>query len=615
MAVKFFNMLLTLAIFVILGIGADDIFIFLDGWRQSAVVDSKIAATFESRMLWVYGRAAKAMFITSLTTSAAFYANAISIIPPIRNFGIFSGTMVLINYVLVITWFPAVVIVYSQYIEKRDYLCRLKEAAPEETTLESMESQPEKQNDGATNENGETTEQNWEDEQPDLEKEKFGIENYRKLEKFFYYYYAPGLYKSRYVVLAGFGVLLALSIYAASQLEPADEPARFLPTDHPIQIALEISTQELKRVDGAVQVVLYWGIEGVDTSGRDPNDATDLGELIWDDTFYFFDKVQQDFFLDTCQELRKQTQYVRELYCFLEDFYVFTNGTVPPPNEMLDNLQNFTEQFPFPKQTSVSFDSDLEQFDYTSTVRFDEITGQLRYVAMVANLTLPPRDPVQTARPYLDFMNDFIDERNAVAPTGMTNGLQTSPRWPRLITEDVLLSTAISGVILSLCLAFIIILFSTYNWILTILAMIGVIGTVVSFMAFMVGAGWQLGIIESVSITILVGLSVDYVVHIANSCNESKLTGRFERGRQGLTDMGISVFSASITTIGAGVCLLFTIVIFFVRFGMFILMTILGSTVYSFGFFMAAFFIVGPKSRRQGNLAIYFRRLKAKFEK
>lgn len=33
--------------------------------------------------------------------------------------------------------------------------------------------------------------------------------------------------------------------------------------------------------------------------------------------------------------------------------------------------------------------------------------------------------------------------------------------------------------------------------------------------------GWELGVIESVSITVLVGLSVDYVVHLANSYIEA----------------------------------------------------------------------------------------------
>jgi hypothetical protein len=55
------------------------------------------------------------MFVTSFTTSAAFYANVVSDITAIRLFGIFSGTSILIMYSLMITWFPAGVV----FMEKR----------------------------------------------------------------------------------------------------------------------------------------------------------------------------------------------------------------------------------------------------------------------------------------------------------------------------------------------------------------------------------------------------------------------------------------------------------------------------------------------------------------
>ena len=41
--------------------------------------------------------------------------------------------------------------------------------------------------------------------------------------------------------------------------------------------------------------------------------------------------------------------------------------------------------------------------------------------------------------------------------------------------------------------------------------------------------GWEMGAIESISITILVGLSVDYVVHLANSYIEADAADRQDR--------------------------------------------------------------------------------------
>jgi predicted RND superfamily exporter protein len=45
-----------------------------------------------------------------------------------------------------------------------------------------------------------------------------------------------------------------------------------------------------------------------------------------------------------------------------------------------------------------------------------------------------------------------------------------------------------------------------------------------------------------------VGLAVDYVIHMGEAYRVSKSTTRFDRVRDALTVMGISVLSASVTT-------------------------------------------------------------------
>jgi hypothetical protein len=66
-----FPFLNLLGLFVILGIGADDIFVIVDAFKQSfSLLPTGI--TLEQRMSWVLRRAASAMGITSVTTAAAF---------------------------------------------------------------------------------------------------------------------------------------------------------------------------------------------------------------------------------------------------------------------------------------------------------------------------------------------------------------------------------------------------------------------------------------------------------------------------------------------------------------------------------------------------------------
>jgi hypothetical protein len=87
-----------LSIFIILGIGADDIFIFVDAWKQSGLLfpppaecgnDPQAASEarrehLAERLLWTYQRASWAMLVTSLTTGAAFLMNIISSVIPIQ---------------------------------------------------------------------------------------------------------------------------------------------------------------------------------------------------------------------------------------------------------------------------------------------------------------------------------------------------------------------------------------------------------------------------------------------------------------------------------------------------------------------------------------------------
>ena len=109
----FFPFLNILTFIFLVGIGADDAFVFNDVWSQAklALPQGSIAEWTE----YTLKHAALAMFVTSFTTSAAFYANVLSKITAIRLFGIYSGTSILIMYSLMITWFPAGVV----FMEKR----------------------------------------------------------------------------------------------------------------------------------------------------------------------------------------------------------------------------------------------------------------------------------------------------------------------------------------------------------------------------------------------------------------------------------------------------------------------------------------------------------------
>ena len=94
-----------LVLFLVLGVGADDIFVFMDAWRHGA------SMPLVDRMVYTYSHTAKAVFSTSFTTAVAFFTTAMSDIMPIASFGVFAGFAILMNYVLILTLWPAAVLI------------------------------------------------------------------------------------------------------------------------------------------------------------------------------------------------------------------------------------------------------------------------------------------------------------------------------------------------------------------------------------------------------------------------------------------------------------------------------------------------------------------------
>ncbi|MEM7568746.1 MAG: hypothetical protein AAF337_03025, partial [Pseudomonadota bacterium] len=107
--------------------------------------------------------------------------------------------------------------------------------------------------------------------------------------------------------------------------------------------------------------------------------------------------------------------------------------------------------------------------------------------------------------------------------------------------------------------------------------------------------GWELGSTESVAGVILIGFSVDYVVHLAEFyCHSSKGEDRVSKTQESLAAIGISILGGSVTTLGAGFFLFFTTIIFFQKFAILLVTTISTSFLWSNFFFTSALSLVGP---------------------
>ncbi|KAA0165784.1 hypothetical protein FNF31_01761 [Cafeteria roenbergensis] len=127
-----------MSLWAIAGIGVDDVFLLTEMFKHSRkesrasetmpdessrlladVADNRVrratrqAHDRHAALTSALAEGSAAMLVTSLTTAASFYANAISRIPAVRGFGLWTGTLVVANYVLVLTFFASALSFYE----------------------------------------------------------------------------------------------------------------------------------------------------------------------------------------------------------------------------------------------------------------------------------------------------------------------------------------------------------------------------------------------------------------------------------------------------------------------------------------------------------------------
>ena len=91
--IPYFSSLHLSVIIIVVGIGADDIFVFHDYWKNTfhykALEDKP-----KLRLTLAFRRASKAMLVTSLTSAVAFSACTTADVMPVRAFGWFATLVV-----------------------------------------------------------------------------------------------------------------------------------------------------------------------------------------------------------------------------------------------------------------------------------------------------------------------------------------------------------------------------------------------------------------------------------------------------------------------------------------------------------------------------------------
>lgn len=580
---RYFGALQVLTVFLLLGIGADDVFVFTDAWKQAAVKLGE-DVDLETRMAWTYRRSVRAMTVTSFTTAAAFFVTAASPLMPISTLGVWAAILVLLQFFLVITFYPCAVVTWHRYWRPRLFVQRFRMVEdPEELEVELATKW-------------------WQrfiplSRRPEPHIRKPG--EYRSVERFFRGPWFNFLSKARWIIIALSIAFAGVSLWQGLSLETPRETESLLPESHPIWVASDTLRDAFPRsdVDLQLRVWVVWGVTGRSRAGLSKFDVTDLGQPIYDMEFDLTKSAVQQRILDACSFFASRTDLIFNgsaaidpINCWIRDYYEWRNETFvdfASQDELIDDLLEFANA----SESNQAY-FNLQRIALNAN-RSRVVFTEIGFVGST-DANAPEREMWPIYEEWRDLMDDF----NSRSPAGADKAFVTGGHpWIWAVTQQTLVSSMIQSLIIMICVALATLMVATTNWYVAIIATICITGVIFNLLGLISIVGWNLGTTESVSVIIGVGYSFDGTAHMATAYVESEETSRSGRVRDALTELAISVLFGSLTTFLAGAAMTPATIVFFQKFAVLLTATVTLSLFWSVMVFPAFMLCFGPEKK------------------
>ena len=579
--IKFFPYMNMVTLIVMVGIGADDLFIYCKVWhlakaeKNNGVLEKIVSDTLRHTAL--------SMLVTSLTSAAAFYANYVSDITSIRCFSVFAGTCIVINFVLAVTWLPASVMVHERWLRccsglSDHYMGASTSACSRVVTLPY--------------------------------KVYFLLSDWSRI---FFEKLLPCLViRFRVVWIIVFGGLWIASVviifYYPRLKLPNSRKFQMFASDHlseryDFKFGDKFDFERTKDRDDApvFPITVVWGLSASDTG--DPLNPYDKGHLTFDPDFDMTTPDAQKWLLDFCLRLRSTEFYVhvpgiRLTDCFMENFV--TGWMKQSCRDDNTECCNQT-RFPFPRAVLMRCLAEyIPELRATPGVHYNSYTPGPRFyngrisaffVQFLSNHTFS--HSYSDVESFYNKVNNWVESEMQLAPKEMRGGWFVSHLHFYDLQSSLALGTPLAlGV--SLSVVALVAFFTTLNVLVSIYALLAVGGAISTTLAALVLMGWTLDILESVVITVAVGLAVDMTLHFGVAFRLAPDTGREMRVVSSLGRMGSPVSMAAATTMLAGGFMMPSTVLAYRKFGTFLLLLVSLAWLYAAFFFQALLRIAGP---------------------
>ncbi|XP_048214107.1 protein dispatched homolog 1 isoform X2 [Perognathus longimembris pacificus] len=585
---EFFPFMNLTALIILVGIGADDAFVLCDVWNYTKF-DKPHAETSETVSITLQ-HAALSMFVTSFTTAAAFYANYVSNITAIRCFGVYAGTAILVNYVLMVTWLPAVVVLHERYL-LNIFTCFRK---PQQQMYDNKSC--------------------WTAACQKCHKVLFAISEASRI--FFEKVLPCIVIKFRYLWLFWF---LALTVGGAYIV--CINPKMKLPSLELSEFQVFRSSHPFERYDAEYKklfmfervhhgeelhmpITVIWGVSPEDSGN--PLNPKSKGKLTLDSTFNIASPASQAWILHFCQKLRNQT------FFYQTDEQDFTSCFIETFKQWMEN-QDCEEPAVYPCCSHWSFPYKQEIFELcikraimelerstgyhldskTPGPRFD-INDTIRAVVLEFQSTYLFTLAYEKMHQFYREVDSWISSELSSAPEGLSNGWFVS-NLEFYDLQDSLSDGTLIAMGLSVAVAFSVMLLTTWNIIISLYAIISIAGTIFVTVGSLVLLGWELNVLESVTISVAVGLSVDFAVHYGVAYRLAPDPDREGKVIFSLSRMGSAIAMAALTTFVAGAMMMPSTVLAYTQLGTFMMLIMCISWAFATFFFQCMCRCLGPQ--------------------
>ncbi|KAH3852064.1 hypothetical protein DPMN_094559 [Dreissena polymorpha] len=560
--ITFFPYMNLVTVLLIIAIGADDVFVYTQIWhlakkeRNSGTLEKLVADTLK--------HATMSMFVTSFTTAGALFANVVSPITSIKCFSIYAGTTVICNLMLMVTWTPAAIVAEEKWCN----FCFINSP-------------------------------------------KF----YKKLHTYYRCFFEQMLPKFvlrlRYLWILLFGAIGILSgviIFHHPRLRlPTSFHFQMFRNDH----LMEMYDQELREsfwFEKAVgerrpllPLTVVWGIENTDTGAK--LNPYDKGSVVFDPSFNPSTQRSQIWLRNFCRNIRESGYYKRVTTfevpnCFIEHFVLY----MKQPCSMEEPHCCQKAQFPYPEHI---FNHCIEKYipdamkdyvyfwdKYTPGLKF--VGNKIRALVVQFSSNLSYTYDYQVVDAFYKGMSKFIHEELGNAPEGMKNGWFVSDfkfyGIQKSLAEGLPVSFGISVLVAS-----VVTFFTSLNVLITLYAMVTITFIMLTTTASIVLMNWELNVLESVILTVAVGLSIDFTLHYGVAYRLAPDLDRKNRAYCSLIRVSSVIFMAALTTFLAGLFMVPSVTLVYQKFGIFLMLVITISWLYSTLFFQSLLNIIGPQ--------------------